>query len=96
MLLFLTPAEVQCNLKNLLANVQTTNWYWLGLELNISEYDLDCIKVDHRGDTQTALMETLKLCLRQDPDLSWPKVAKALRNIKEYQNAKQIEDRFCI
>ena len=95
MLPFLTPAEETCNLRNLLANVQTTKWYRLGLDLNISEYDLDFIKADHGGDTRTALMETLKLCLRQDPDLSWSKVVKALRNINENRNAKQIEDKFC-
>lgn len=78
-----------------MANVKTTEWRRLGLELNVSEYNLEVIKADHRGDTRTALMETLILCLKEDPYLSWSKVVKALRNINENQNAKQIEDKFC-
>ena len=82
-----------------MANVRTTKWYRLGLELIGDDDDavaeLNFIEKDHERDTVTALRKTLQLCLRVDPNLSWIGMAEALRKIGEKRNAKHIEDKYC-
>lgn len=84
-------------LKDLHNHIHTTKWYELGLQLidKDSVHELNIILRDHKGDTKIALQETLNLVYREDPDLSWLKVVKALMTVGEARQAKIIKDKFC-
>ena len=83
------------NLRDLLNNIHTTKWYEFGLQLTSNIEELDIIETDHKGDARTALRDTLRLVLRENPDLSWQKVVHALQTIGEVAMAKTIKDKFC-
>ena len=83
------------NLRDLLNNIHTTEWYKFGLQLTSNIAELNTIKTDNKGDAKTALQETLNLVLREDPDLSWQKVVEALQTIGEVAMARTINKEFC-
>ena len=82
-------------MKDLLNSIHITNWYELGLRLTDNVEELDMIESDHKRDTRTALRKTLQLVLTEDPELSWQKIVCALREIRKFNTAKKIEDKFC-
>ena len=82
-------------MKELLDNVHTLEWYHLGCQLTGNVHKLDLIRKDHIGDASTALQKMFSLVLREDPDLSWPKVVDALEAVREFTVAKTIKDKFC-
>ena len=73
-----------------------TDWYELGLNLGISEKDLNFIEADNLR-TKVSLRKTFQLVLEQDPSLSWQKVAAALRSriVGKDSLARKIECKFC-
>ena len=83
------------NLRDLLSNIHTTKWYELGLQLTNNIEELDKIETDQKGDTRAALLDTLNLACREDPDLTWQKVIQALYTIGEVAMARTIKDKFC-
>ncbi|CAI8003623.1 hypothetical protein GBAR_LOCUS3697 [Geodia barretti] len=83
------------NLRDLFNNIRTTKWYEFGLQLTSNIEELNTIKTDHKGDARTALLDTLNLVLREDPDLSWQKVVQALQTIGEVVMAQTINEKFC-
>ena len=83
------------NLRDLLNNIHTTKWFEFGLHLTSNIEELDKIETDHKGDARAALRDTLRLVLREDPDLSWQKVVQALQTIGEVAMARRINDKFC-
>ena len=85
----------RCTLELLLDNIRIPNWYYLGLKLTLDERELDLIETDHQRDTPTALRKMFQLALDRNPDLSWPKVVKALRAINQIALARDIEKNFC-
>ena len=86
-----------CTLELLLDNIKITEWYYLGLKLihDKPEPELNFIERDHLRDTKTALRKMFQLALEKDPDLSWPKIVKALRAIDQLALARKIEQKFC-
>ena len=83
-------------MRDLLDHVRITNWYRLGLQLGISDTELDIIENDHKQDTEGALQKTFKLVLRRkNPDLTWENVVDALKRVGENKTARTIKHNFC-
>ena len=72
-----------------------TEWYTLGLNLGVSDTDLDFIEANHIS-VEVSLRKTFQCALEQDPRLSWQKVASVLRTMNKNALAKDIQDKFCI
>ena len=82
-------------LRDLLDSVETTKWFRLGLELNISEHSLNIISDDASGveDRLRLLFQKwLKVCEKP----SWRAVVNALVAIKEEALAAKLKHRFCV
>ena len=82
-------------LRDLLNDVKTTNWYRLGLELDIDSHSLDIIEVDGvKVDDRLRLLfqKWLRVCTKP----SWRAVVNALRTIGEEALATKLEGCFCI
>lgn len=84
-------------MKNLLADVRTTEWYRLGLELGIDEEEMNIIEHDHKHSVMNALKATYNHWLHQitDPPPSWWEIVNALQQIKENSLAKKIKEKYC-
>ena len=80
------------NLRDLLNNVKTTNWYHLGLELGIGSDDLDIIQ-KHEVEDRLRLM--FQKWLQVSEDHSWRMVCNALRTIGENSLAAKLTGKFC-
>ena len=81
-------------MEDLLDYIHINNWYRLGLQLGVSDTELNIIEENNK-DIKVALRRTLQLVLRTCPDLTWKNVADALRKIGENKTARVIEDKFC-
>ena len=84
-----------CTMKGLINNIDTTDWYALGVQLTTNVTELNIISCDHRNDTRGALFNMFNLVLRDNPNLTWPTVVKALETIKDNKRAKKIRNKFC-
>ena len=71
-----------------------TNWYTLGLNLGVSETDMDFIEADHFS-AKDSLRATFQCVRKQDPFLTWQKVAGALESMKLNSLAHEIKFKFC-
>ena len=81
-------------MQDLVTQVLTTNWYHLGLQLDIDDYSLQQIQADERGneDQKTGMFRTwLRVC--ENP--SWKAVVKALNAIGENNRAAKLEQHYC-
>ena len=81
-------------MQDLVTQVLTTNWYHLGLQLDIDDYSLQQIQADERGneDQKTCMFRTwLRVC--ENP--SWKAVVKALKTIGEKKLAAKLEQQYC-
>ena len=85
----------------LIALKEVTDWYTLGIRLELKVSTLNRIQGDFRN-TQCAMEETLKYWLEQDPGstipgsaATWEVLVKALRIMGENREAKWIEDNVC-
>ena len=81
-------------MKDLVNEVHTTNPYNFGLQLNISNFDLDVIMSNKRDHLREQLREVLNTYLRQTPRPSWYQVALALQNIGDITNAAEIAQKY--
>ena len=75
-----------------------TQWYYIGLQLELTPDVLDCISTDrtlHR--TQDYLRETLRLWLKRVPQPTWESLANALKSstVEEGRLAKSVEEKYC-
>ena len=59
-------------------NKARPNWYNIGLELDISDDDLDAIENDNPQDSSKCLRKMLQHWLRSDLDRTWKSLADAL------------------
>jgi len=90
---YLTSGE-EPSLRDLVNHVRTTNWYNLGLQLNLDDYSLQQIQADERGNQEqkTCMFRTwLRVC--ENP--SWKAVVKALKDIGEKNLGAKLEQQFC-
>ena len=86
------PGGEYCTMKDLINNIDTTDWYELGVELTTNVAELNIISCDYRNNTRGAL---INLVLRDNPNLTWPTEVKALETIKDNKRAKKIRNKFC-
>ncbi len=86
--------QTEPTLKELLSVVQTTNFFGLGLQLNIKEYDLNVIEKDNRGDVRKQMRLMFQQYLRQTVSPSWQEVATALNTIGEEKLADTIAKKY--
>ena len=86
--------QTEPTLKELLSVVQTTNFFGLGLQLNIKEYDLNVIEKDNRGDVRKQMRLMFQQYLRQTVSPSWQEVATALNTIGEEKLADMIAKKY--
>ena len=68
------------DLKDLM-DLKVSDWYRLGLALQLNSYDLDIIKKDHPGDTRSQTCYMFDRWLRTQPNTSYEQLIKALRKV---------------
>ena len=66
-----------------------TNWYFLGVQLDIKPSDLRQIKNDCNGDAAQCKTEVLDFWLRNDQNPTWSKLAQAVEDMGGYGNVVQ-------
>ena len=89
-----STAEHVPHLRDLVTHVRTTEWYRLGLLLDLDEYNLRKIRIDGKSCQEhlTMMFETwLKAC--RNP--SWGDVVKALERIGENRLVAKLEQMIC-
>ena len=88
-------AEDLLNVRNLSSELTTiTNWYQLGLNLNLQMHELDKIQQDHAhqgNDRQMLVM--LGLWLRRTPNATWEDVVSALQKMGENRVAENVRQK---
>ena len=72
------------DVENELKEVRATDWYQLGLQLDITPGKLSEIETDHSGDVQRRKIEVLDWWLRNAREVSWKKLADALEKAGGY------------
>ena len=63
------------------ANEVATNWYYLGIQLDLRDKQLDIIKSDNPLDTKMCCTKMFQYWVQEDPTASWNKLIHALENI---------------
>ena len=83
------------NVKNLSSELTTiTNWYQLGLYLNLQTHDLSKIQQDHaHHGNDRQMLEMLSLWLRRTPNATWEDVVNALQQMGENRVAENIRQK---
>ena len=71
--------------------VQTTKWYYLGLQLGIKDTELDVIEENNPKDIDTCKRKMFKAWLRITPNPSYQQLVEALVAVREISEA----DRLC-
>ena len=83
------------NVKNLSSELtMITNWYQLGLYLNLQTYELDKIQQDHahQGNDRQR-MEMLALWLQYTPNATWEDVVSALQQMGKNRVAENVHQK---
>ena len=70
--------------------VPPTKWYQLGLQLNISERELDVIKVNNPVNVDGCILEMFKTWLHNTADASYAGLGEALNRIGEHAVAAHV------
>ena len=80
------------NVKNLSSELTTiTDWYQLGVYLNLQTHDLNKIQQDHaHHGNDRQMVEMLSLWLRRTPNATWGDVVSALQQMGENRVAENI------
>ena len=83
------------NVKNLSSELTTiTNWYQLGLYLNLQTHDLSKIQQDHaHHGNDRQMVEMLSLWLRRTPNATWGDMVNALQQMRENRVAENIRQK---
>ena len=84
-----------CTMKGLINNIDTTDWYALGVQLTPNVDELNIIRHDFKNATRGALIEMFILVLRDNPELTWPTVVEAFETIDDKTRANKIRNKFC-
>ena len=84
------------NVKNLSSELTTiTNWYQLGIYLNLQTHELDKIQQDHaHHGNDRQMLEMLALWLRRTPNATWEDVVSALKQMEENRVAENIRQKY--
>ena len=83
------------NVKNLSSELTTiTNWYQLGLYLDLQTHELNKIQQDHaHHGNDRQMLEMLALWLRRTPNPTWDDVVSALQQMRENRVAENIHQK---
>lgn len=81
-------------MRDLVTHVRTTEWYRLGLLLDLDNYSLQRIRIDAR-DSQECLALVFETWLKTCRNPSWLDVVRALRAIGENNLGAKLEQMFC-
>ena len=83
------------NVRNLSSELTTiTNWYQLGLYLNLQTHELDKIQQDHaHHGNDRQMVGMLSLWLRRTPNATWGDVVSALQQMGENRVAENIRQK---
>jgi len=77
-----TAADAVLSVKNLFnVTKEVTNWYTLGLQLDIPTHKLQSIQHDHRT-LENSKHEMLHFWVHSDPEASWAKLATAVEKME--------------
>ena len=74
--------------------LKITQWYELGLRLNIERYQLELIKKNNPGDTSKCVIDMFYHWLHNSLDASYHKLMEALCDIGEIEAASQLHNDF--
>ena len=88
------PTQREPHLRELISYVHTTEWYRLGLQLDVDSFKLHQIGKDAKENQEhlTLMFEAwLQVC--ENP--SWQDVVQALKAIGERRLAAKLEQKFC-
>lgn len=74
-----------------------SKWYDIGIELKMSTYDLDAIKVENPQNTKDCLTEMLKKWLSNANNPTWNNLVQALssESVGEKKIAENIGKQYC-
>ena len=89
------PEDLEVELRDVvvaLKDVAGTQWYDLGLQLQLSPSTLDTIAAHHNVDDHKRMM--LRKWLQSDPEASWEKLAAALTLIGHKTTAAAVRRQF--
>ena len=75
--------------------VPPTKWYQLGLQLNISERELDVIKVNNPVNVDGCILEMFRTWLSNTSNASYADLGEALNRIGEHSVAAQVTSSAC-
>ena len=91
----LSPAaDAVLSVKNLFnATKEITNWYTLGLQLDIPTHKLQSIQHDHRT-LENSKHEMLHFWVHSDPEASWGKLATAVEKMEFRRISERIRDNY--
>lgn len=81
-------------MRDLISHVRTTEWYRLGLLLDLDDYNLQRIRVDAR-DNQEHLALVFETWLKTCKNPSWLDIVRALNAIGENNLGAKLEQMFC-
>ena len=73
----------------------TTEWYSLGLELDLTKDALDTIEKDFRQDSSTCKRKMFSKWLSSNKDASYTTLVDALVKIEEKTVADNVSQKFC-
>ena len=82
------------HLRELISYVHTTEWYGLGLQLDVDIFKLSQIGKDAR-ENQEHLRLMFEAWLQVSENPSWQDVVQALKAIGERRLAVKLEQKFC-
>ena len=80
---------------DLIREVTIPNWYRLGLELTDDERCMNIIKADYPNNTSGAVEAMFNQWLKKCEKPTWQTVVSALRKIKDFRLAFEIEEKYC-
>ena len=86
------------NVKNLSSELTTvTNWYRLGINLNLQSHELDKIQQSYvNPENDRRMLQMLDLWLRRTPNATWEDVVSALEQMGENRVAETILQKYHI
>ena len=66
-----------------------TNWYSLGVQLEITPEDLNQIESNHSGDTERCKTEVVNFWLRNTQECTWDRLTQAVDEMGGHTNLLQ-------
>jgi len=92
---FLLVSKVRPNLKDLIQLEVATDWYNLGLQLDLEENKLNIIEQDNRQDSKTCQRKMFSRWLSSNKNASYQNLVKALIAINKMDIAEKVSQQFC-